>query len=183
MSYCDWYFWTVVLQKTLDSPLDSKQIEPVSPKGNQSWIFTGRTDAEAEAPILWPPDAKSWLIWKDPEVGKIQGWRRRGRQRMRWLDGITDSTGMGLSKLREMVKDREAWRAAVHRVAKGRIGHDLEISIIALCKGKIIKFKLLPEKKGASLTRKSRSWLAPCSGPVFIPLCLRAHWSLSAQPR
>ena len=85
------------------------------------------------------------------------------------------SMDMSLSKLRELVMDREAWRAAVHRVAKGRIGHDLEISIIALCKGKIIKFKLLPEKKGASLTRKSRSWLAPCSGPVFIPLCLRAH--------
>ena len=98
---------------------------------------------------------------KTLKLGKIQGWRRRGRQRMRWLDGITDSTGMGLSKLREMVKDREAWRAAVHRVAKGRIGHDLEISIIALCKGKIIKFKLLPEKKWC-LTDKKKQKLA-CS--------------------
>ena len=68
MSYCDWYFWTVVLEKTLDSPLDSKQIEPVSPKGNQPWIFIGRTEAEAEAPILWPPDAKTWLTGKDPDA-------------------------------------------------------------------------------------------------------------------
>ena len=67
-------FWTVVLEKTLDSPLDCKEIQPVKPKGNQSWIFNGRTDAEAETPILWPPDSKSWLIWKDPEAGK--NWRQ-----------------------------------------------------------------------------------------------------------
>ena len=80
--------WTVVLEKTLESPLDCKEIQPVNPKGNQSWIFTGRTDAEAETPILWPPDVKNWLIGKDPDAGK--GWRReKGQQRMRWLDGIT----------------------------------------------------------------------------------------------
>ena len=87
----NWCFWTVVLEKTLERPLDCKQITPVNPKGNQSWIFTGRTDTEAEAPILLPLGAKSWLIRKDPDAGKYWGVRRRGQQRTRWLDGIIDS--------------------------------------------------------------------------------------------
>ena len=93
----NWCFWTVVLEKTLESPLDCKEIQPVNPKEDQSWIIIGRTDAEAETPILWPPDAKNWLIWKDLMLGKIEGGRRRGRQRMRCLNGITDSVDLSLS--------------------------------------------------------------------------------------
>ena len=109
-----WYW------RRLLSPLDSKEIQPVHPKGNQPLIFIGRIDAEAEAPILWPPVVKSWLIGKNPDAGKDWGQKGRGWWKKRWLDGIMDSKDMSFSKLQEIVKEREACHAAAHGAAKSQ---------------------------------------------------------------
>ena len=116
----NWCFWTVVLETTLESPLDCKEIQPVHSKGDQSWVFIGRTDVEAETPILWPSDAKSWLIWKDPDAGKDWGQEEKGTTEdemvgwHRWLNGH------GFGRILGVGDDREAWCAAVHGVAKSQ---------------------------------------------------------------
>ena len=116
----NWWFRIVVLEKTLESPLACKEIKPVNPKENQPWIFIGQTDAEAEAPVLWPPDAKSWLIGKDPDAGRNWGQdEKRATEDEGWIASLT-TMDMSLSKLWEMVDNREAWHATVHGVTKSR---------------------------------------------------------------
>ena len=113
-------FWTVMVEKILESPLDCKEIKPVNPKGNQPWIFIGKTDAEAETPTFWPPDTKSLLIGKDSDAGKDWMQKEEGAPEDKRWDGITDSMDMNLNKVWEIVKNRGAWLAAAHGVAKSQ---------------------------------------------------------------
>ena len=132
--HSNWCFWTVVLEKTLESPLDCKEIQPVHLNGNQSWIFIGRTDAEVETPVLWPPHAKRWLIGKDSDAGRDWGQEEKGTtgdEMAGWHHWLVD---VSLSELRELVMDRKAWYAAIHEVTKSRtrLSHWTELSVCML---------------------------------------------------
>ena len=117
----NWCFQTVVLEKTLKNPMDSKEIKPVNPKGNQPWIYIGRTDAEAETPILWPSDAKSWLTGKDPDAENERKQEKKGETEDEMVEWHHELNAHEFEQLQEIVKDREAWHVAVHGVAKNRI--------------------------------------------------------------
>ena len=141
----NWCFWTVVLEKTLESPLDCKEIQPVHPKGDQSWVFTGRTDVEAETPILWPPDVKSWLIWKDLDAGKDWGKEEKGTTEDEMVGCYHRLNGHEFGWTPELVMHKVAWRAAVHGITKSRtrLSNWTELNWISIYKVSICQVSLL----------------------------------------
>ena len=157
-------------ENSFESPLDCKEIKPVSPKGNQSWIFIGRTDAEAESPVLWPPDVKSWLsstfLGKTLVLGKIEG-RRRGRQRTRWMTSLTWRTWVWASSGR-MVKDREAWHAAAHGIAKSQT---------QLSNWTTAWYPVFPVSVKFTYSWVSHSSVEHCSSTTWCPGLKTRHWS------
>ena len=176
----NWCFWTVVLEKTLESPLDCKEFQPVHPKGDQSWIFIGRTGAEAETPVLWPPDVKSWLVGKDSDAGKDWGQEEKGMTEDKTVACITDLMGMSLSKLQGMVMERKAWRAAVNGVADPDMSEQLnwtdweKLTVQTLFKMNWIREKKLRIEDFWQYRNKQLSWTKMVrgtmkkSGPVWM---------------
>ena len=161
----NWCFWTVVLEKTLASPLDCKEIQPVHSKGDQSWVFFGRTDAEAETPILWPPDAKSWLIWEDSDAGRDWGQEEKGTTEDEMAGWHPQSMDMSLSELRELVMDREAWHAVIHEVTNNwtQLSHWTELNWTFLDPGGGYKILIL--------------WQVKCT--CFLCACMHAQSCLT----
>ena len=136
----NWCFWTLVLEKTLESPLDSKETQPVHPKGNQTWICTGRTDAEAETLVLWPPDLKNWLIWKDPDAGKEWRQQEKGTTEDKMI-GWHHWLNMSLNKLWELVMDREAWLQSMESQSQTWLRDWIELKQTHRCRKQILVTK------------------------------------------
>ena len=160
------------MEKTLESPSDCKEMQPVHCKGNQSWVFIGRTDAEAEPPIFWPPDS----LEKTLRLGKFEGGRKRGQQTIRWLDGITDVIAASVSKLQELVMNREAWRAVVHGITKSRTRlkdwTDLNSTQLLACIG-WIKFII------DTIYHCIELWPQLWRTDMIIPAVLNKNWKLN----